>query len=102
MVPFRDITTRKRCRVELLELLKPSSKQVDSGQSLVEGEKKRRQWSNGHGMADNWQITYVERFTGRCRADGTADLPFDGISHVTHTRARAPSPSSKETWLPLR
>ena len=32
------------------------------------------------------KATYVERFTGRCRAD-SADLPFDGISHVTNARA---------------
>ena len=44
--------------------------------------------------------TYVERFTGRCRANGTADLLLDGISHVT--LVHAPSPSSEETWLPLR
>jgi hypothetical protein len=38
-------------------------------------------------------LTYAERFTGRCCADGMADLPFDGISHVTFARARAPSQS---------
>ena len=39
------------------------------------------------------KFTYVDRFTGRCRADGTADLPFDGIRHVTLARARALPPS---------
>jgi hypothetical protein len=36
------------------------------------------------------------------RADGTADLPFDGISHVTRARARTSLEDSKDTWLPLR
>lgn len=34
-------------------------------------------------------ITYVKRFTGRCGADGKADLPLDGISHMTGTHARS-------------
>ena len=44
------------------------------------------------GLGTPWQenvtldLSYVDRFTGRCRAV----LPFDGISHVTYARARLP------------